>query len=95
MATGTGPLTDTKDAISRLPRYTRQAVESARRIDDWAEKLAQGHRLSRWLPFRIISRDSAQSLRRDTYQALNHAVTVGVAARVIAHDTGVPDTYDE
>jgi hypothetical protein len=91
----TGPLRDVDDAISRLPRYTRQAVESARKMDNWAERLCLSHRLLRWLPFRIITREQAQMLRRDTYQVLNHAVTVGVAARVIAHDKGIPDTYNE
>lgn len=91
----TGPIHSTADAISRLPRYTSRAVESATRVDDWAERLCRCRRLFRWFPFRIVTRGQVQELRRDTYKALNHAVTVGVAARVIAHDKGIQDTYDE
>lgn len=91
----TGPIQNTADAISRLPRYTKDAVNSATRVDDWAERLCRCYHLFRWLPFRIVTRKQVQELRRDTYKALDHAVTVGVAARVIAHDKGIQDTYDE
>jgi len=81
MNTNTGPLVDIDDAISRMPRYTRETVEAA---DDLDEALRNLCRPSRF-PFRIVWRWQLDRLRDKGYHLLNRAVVTGTAWRIIVY----------
>ena len=81
MSQNTGPLLNIDDAISRMPRYTQEAVDSANVVDDTVAELCKPTRL----PFKIVWRWQLDQLRDKTYHLLNRTVTIGVAWRIIAH----------
>lgn len=77
----TGPLTSVDDAIARMPRYTKEAVQAADEMDEMLKHLCQPS----WLPFRIVWRWDLDRLRNAGYHTLNRAVVIGTAWRIIAH----------
>lgn len=81
MNTNTGPLVDTDDAISRMPRYTQETVTAADEMDEALKRLCRPSRL----PFRIVWRWELDRLRDKGYHLLNRAVVTGTAWRIIAH----------
>lgn len=85
------PIRDARDAMLRIPRYARLAVEAMRALDGTVSWLCRRS----WLPFRIVTRSQLAALRKQSDEALTAAALVGTAARIVAVQAGVANGWDE
>lgn len=80
----TGELLNLTDAIRRVPRYAFRLVNSVKSLAVCLDKIADGPRFLRWLPFRIISERDLVELMVRADQVENDATVVAYAGHFIA-----------
>lgn len=80
----TGELADFRDAISRVPRYARALQKSVKRLSVCLDKIADGPRFLRWLPFRIVPARCLSELMVRADQVDNDATKIAFVGYFIA-----------
>ncbi len=90
----TGELLDLTDAIRRVPRYAFRLVNSVKSLGACLDKIADGPRFFRWLPFRIVPARCLSELMIRADQVENDATVVAYAAHFIAlSDETIPNPW--